>query len=335
MTVSPNVRDGELAQLLADLAGGDAVQRVPIRSLLAADTPRLSGERIDHVRALADAPGPLPPVLVHRGSMRIVDGMHRVRAAQLRGERSIEVRFYDGAEELLFVAAVQANNAHGLPLSLADREAAAVRILASHGHWSDRTIAAVVGLAANTVGAVRRRSPDRGGDTVIRMGRDGRLRPLSTAEGRRLASKIIEERPEASLRAVARAAGISTGTVRDVRRRLARGEDPVLPRLSVDGGSGEAAARRPRDNYRPSVRDRAEILRHLRNDPTVRFAQSGRAAVRWLDARSLGPDGWEEALRELPPHCGYFVAELAQWCAERWRELAEQLRADLAEGTDR
>jgi hypothetical protein len=38
------------------------------------------------------------------------------------------------------------NAAHGLPLSLADRKAAARRILGSYSDWSDRSIAAIAGI---------------------------------------------------------------------------------------------------------------------------------------------------------------------------------------------
>ncbi|MFC7729983.1 hypothetical protein [Actinomadura keratinilytica] len=69
----------------------------------------------------------LPPILVHRRTMRVVDGMHRLRAARLQGRCEIGVRFVDGPDADVFVAAVRANIGHGLPLSLADREAAAAR----------------------------------------------------------------------------------------------------------------------------------------------------------------------------------------------------------------
>src|SRR5436190_22914423 len=116
--------DDATARILSSLTASGACRRIPIGSLLPADSPRLEGERIDHVRALADATVDLPPILVHRPSMRVIDGMHRLRAAQLRGEETVEVQFFDGGEDLVFVAAVQANISHGLPLSLADRQAA-------------------------------------------------------------------------------------------------------------------------------------------------------------------------------------------------------------------
>jgi hypothetical protein len=35
----------------------------------------------------------LPPILVHRATNRIIDGMHRLEAAKLRGDETISVRF--------------------------------------------------------------------------------------------------------------------------------------------------------------------------------------------------------------------------------------------------
>jgi hypothetical protein len=148
-----------------------------------------------------------------------------------------------------------------------------------------------------------------------------------------LASEFLTRRPEASLREVARAAGISTGTVRDVRRRLARGDDPVrIRRRTHEPGarsperawaSGDPPARAPSS---VPIRDRASILRSLRSDPSLRFTESGRELLRWLHLRALGPDGWESALDEIPAHCTFSIAELADRCSDDWRRLATELR---------
>ncbi|MFD0433138.1 ParB N-terminal domain-containing protein, partial [Streptomyces chartreusis] len=93
----------------------------------------------------------MPPIIVHRDSMRVIDGLHRLRAAQLRGHSTIAVTFYDGTEADAFVLAVESNVRHGLPLSLPDRKRAAVRIIATHPQWSDRKIASVTGISPATV----------------------------------------------------------------------------------------------------------------------------------------------------------------------------------------
>jgi ParB-like chromosome segregation protein Spo0J len=317
---------------LADSATNHLEQAIlPIDSLLPADSPRLTGENDEHVRLLAESFAELPPIVVHRSTLRVIDGMHRLRAALHRGERRIKVAFYEGTDDAAFVLAVEANIAHGLPLSLADREAAAARIVRSHPQWSDRAIAGVTGLSAKTVGGIRRRATYELPQLHSRIGRDGRIRPINGADGRQRASELFAQRPGASLREVAGAAGISPGTARDVRERMRRGEDPIPPRQ-------RATVRRepltPERQLRRSVaagrvsqsRDRATILRNLRRDPSVRFTESGRRVLRWLDARATGVDGWEPVVHALPPHCAYVVADLACAIAEEWLDVAEHLR---------
>jgi hypothetical protein len=314
---------------------------VRIAELKPADSPRLSGEDVEYSQLLAEVDGKLPPILVHRASMRVIDGMHRLSAALLRGETIIEVQFFDGPEREAFVAAVRANMAHGLPLSLADRQAAAARIMSSHPEWSDRAIAAATGLAARTVSGVRRRAGMAAVEVTARIGQDGRTRPLSSAAGRQLASELISRRPEASLREIAREAGISPATARDVRARVRRGEHPIPPRErrhaklgGVPAGDREQPAPRRHagaepvlsvDAKQPVLVDRASVLQGLRNDPSLRFTESGRALLRWLLLRANGPDGWEDVVTTLPPHCAYVVADLARHCAEEWSAFAGEL----------
>ncbi len=196
-------------------------------SLRPADSPRLNGEDKAHIARLAETETPLPPILVDRRTMRVIDGMHRLMAASLQGRETIDVIFFDGSEADVFLRAVQENVAHGLPLSQADRRAAAERIVTSHPHMSDRAIGHSVGLAAKTVAAIRKSSSEEIPQSNARIGRDGRVRPLDSGAGRRRAAELLTQQPDASLRDVARAAGISPATVLDVRKRLERGESPV------------------------------------------------------------------------------------------------------------
>jgi ParB-like nuclease domain len=317
------------------LANGPSEHAVlPISSLLPADSPRLAGEDMQHARLLADSDAELPPILVHRKTLRVIDGMHRLRAAVLRGENRIKVRLFDGCNDAAFVIAVESNITHGLPLSLADREAAAGRIVKSHAQWSDRAIAAVTGLSAKTVGTIRRGATADLPQLHSRIGRDGRVRPVNGADGRRRASELFAMRPNASLREIAGEAGISPGTARDVRERMRRGEDPIPPRQRTNGARRDSPT--PERQLRRGVaagrvsqsRDRVTILRNLRRDPSVRFTDCGRSLLRWLDARAIGIDGWESVASSIPPHCAYVIADLACAIAEEWLGVAEQLRKD-------
>jgi ParB-like chromosome segregation protein Spo0J len=311
---------------------------LPIHAVLPADSPRLSGENLQHARLLAESDAELPPILVHRQTMRVIDGMHRLRAAVLRGQEKIAARLFDGGEDAAFVIAVETNVAHGLPLSLADREAAAARIVGSHPQWSDRAIASVTGLSAKTVAAIRRGTTGDEPQLHTRIGRDGRVRPVNGAEGRRRASELFAQQPNASLREVARGAGISPGTARDVRERIRRGEDPVPRRQRGNPPRPEPPAlerelRQLVSSRRcGNPRDRERILGDLRRDPSLRFADSGRNLLRWLDARANATEGWDKVVPSMAPHCYYAVTDLACAIAEEWLDLAEYLRK-LAEST--
>jgi hypothetical protein len=98
-----------------------ATLTVELSALKVEGTPRLQGESQTHIRILADIDGGLPPILLHRASMRALDGMHRVRAALLRADTAIQAVFFDGDANAGFVEAVRANITHGLPLTAADR----------------------------------------------------------------------------------------------------------------------------------------------------------------------------------------------------------------------
>jgi hypothetical protein len=267
--------------------------------------------------------------------MRVIDGMHRVRVAMRRGADMIEVRFFNGDEDAAFVLAVKVNAVHGLPLSRADREMAAKRILVSHPHWSDRRIAATTSLAVKTVTAIRRRSTGELPQLNRhdgRIGLDGRVRPLSSAEGRRRAGELIAERPDTSLREVARTAGISLGTARDVRERMRRGDDPVPPRQhaaeqrikasllgpasALQGGSVSSLSAAP---------TWASVRQHLLRDPSLRLSESGRRLLRWLDTHTIDPAEWREVVELVPPHCVDLLVRVALDNAASWREVAKRL----------
>nr|WP_268247237.1 ParB/RepB/Spo0J family partition protein [Streptomyces inusitatus] len=306
--------------------------------LLPADSPRSAGVDEEHVLRLAEFEGNLPPILVERLTMRVIDGMHRLRAAQLKGQQSIAVTFLECSEEEAFLRSVEENVSHGLPLSLTDRKAAARRILATRPELSDRSIAARTGLAARTVAAVRRCSGAEEEQLNSRFGTDGRRHPLSGTGGRLRAAEIIAARPEASLREIAREAGVSVGTAHDVRARLLRGEEP-LPATQLSAGrpgagkTGRAAPSAYAQSSPPTVRSRcqdggeqyAAILRNLTKDPSLRHTESGRELLRWLHAQLVLDDDWRPRVESVPAHCSDAVAELARQCAEAWQQIARQL----------
>ncbi|GAU67186.1 putative regulatory protein [Streptomyces sp. NBRC 110611] len=278
---------------------------------------------------LAESGARLPPIVVQRSTMRVIDGMHRLRAAVLRGETEIEVRFFDGAEQDCFPLAVRSNIAHGLPLSVEERAAAAKRIIRSHAQWSNQAISEVTGLDAKTIAALRR-STEGVPQVDARIGRDGRVRPLDGAQGRRLAGELLAEHPDAPLRQIARAAGVSLGTASDVRRRIHSGQDPVPAGRRTAGPPSPAGGTAPgsrRGTADPKVMEQSRrvMLRKLRQDPSLRCNEVGRALLRWLEVQAVEGEEWERLLNSVPMHCTAAIAELARGCSGVWQEFAAQL----------
>lgn len=303
------------------------VVTVPVLSLRSGESPRLAGEDQAHIAWLAETEGSLPPILVDRRSMRVIDGMHRLLAAELKGRETIEVEFFDGSQADVFLRAVEANVTHGLPLSQADRRAAAVRIVASHPHLSDRAIGESTGLAARTIAAIRRRSTDEVPQLNARVGRDGRVRPLDGLAGRRRAAELLAEHPAATLREVARAAGVSPATARDVRRRLERGEEPGPARPGRVNGGGEAGAlgnRKPRA-WRMRGTEPALVLEKLLRDPSLRHNEQGRWLLSLLRHNAISAQKWSDVVPAMPSHCAALVVQLARSYAQMWLDFAQEL----------
>jgi ParB-like chromosome segregation protein Spo0J len=309
-----------------------------------------------HVMRLADVEAELPPIVVDRSNLRVIDGMHRLMAASLRGAETIAVQFFDGSPAETFLHAVEANVTHGLPLSQADRRAAAAKIMSMNPNVSDRAIAQASGLAARTVAAIRR-STDTLSRIDGRVGLDGRVRPVDPIEGRRRAAEFIGHYPMASLREVAREVGLSPSTVRDVRLRLARGEDPAPVRQWPAGGQSVVAAvpsgpDRP-TGIVPALAARAEevgrlagppeanvpageglaqvpsaafcVLDKLFRDPALRNHEQGRRLLRLLQNNAVRSKDWSELMSAIPPHCLAMVEQVARNYSQMWLELAQEL----------
>lgn len=164
----------------------------------------------------------------------------------MRGEEKIEEKIYPNTENDAFALAMQMNIAHGLPLTRADRMVAAVRIIGLRPQWSNRMIATVAGLSPGTIGKVRRFSTVQNAPSTMRVGRDGRIRPVDSAAGRQKVGELLAEKPTASIRAIAKKAGVSPSTVYDVRQRLSVGQGLVRERRRDQQITGDApVASRP------------------------------------------------------------------------------------------
>lgn len=335
---------------------------VPVGALVPGFHLRHAGTDAAHVRLLADAAGAvrLPPILVQRRGVRIIDGMHRVEVAKMRGEWNIRARIVDCTDEQALVLAVKSNTLHGLPLTRVDRISSAKRILTEHADWSDRSVAMITGLSAKAIASLRNR--EIGGTPFYgkRLGRDGKRRPLVPSEGRRRAAEYINAHPEASLREIARATDVSLGTVHDVRDRIRRGEDqcgqvPGRParrattaqaQLTPAGQADPATAGCARADQavtRPSARAVharpaargvprmawSAVAGKLAGDPTIRYTEGGRAFLRWMAGHSMQSDEWREFVDAVPEHWLEAVSRIAVSMSEEWRQFADRLGSKL------
>lgn len=312
----------------ATQGAGSAVDLVSVDVLKEAESLRGALDQA-HVKLLVENFSQLPPILVHRPTMRVIDGMHRLHAARLVGCDRIKVAYFDGPESEAFLLAVRANIEHGLPLSLADRKEAARKILFSFPRWSDRSIADKVGLSHKTVGALRREAPEVVAQSAARVGRDGRVRPLNRAQGRLKAAEVLSRKPQASLREIARTAGISVETVKKERERIAQNKSPK-PAQQLSSPLAASRAMGPHPDWPRQHLDLDAILASLKKDPMLKYSREGREMLSLLEKRILRSSETDLVTR-APAHQAMKIAAMARVSAEHWCEIAARLESQAAE----
>ncbi|MFE3195172.1 ParB N-terminal domain-containing protein [Nocardia sp. NPDC059240] len=138
--------------------GPSEIVRIPLHRVRIGDSIRQSGENSRHVTALSEVAATLPPIIVHRSHMTVIDGAHRVRAALFSGAQWIDAVYFDGDEGQALLLAIRLNSTHGLPFSAADRKAAAGRALSYFPDWSNRRLAEELGLPERTIALIRKRT---------------------------------------------------------------------------------------------------------------------------------------------------------------------------------
>lgn len=295
------------------------VEEVAIDDLRIADSPRIAGEDHDHIADLAGIYERLPPVLVHRLSMRVIDGMHRLRAARERGETHVRVRFVEGDEASVFVLAVRTNVSHGMPLSPDDKKAAAIRIMDLYPDWSDRRISSVCGVSAKTIAALRRRPTGARQQLDKRVGRDGKARPVDSAERQEKVKELLRDKPEAPLREIAQEADVSPETVRKLRT--------VIREEHME--EGRAVARIPRQSDRhdpgPGRGGLPTAFQKLKNDPAIRSNEVGRQLLQVLGTSAVLMRDPEKVTGNLPEYALPWIAEAARYSAGELQTLADML----------
>jgi transposase-like protein len=143
---------------------------------------------------------------------------------------------------------------------------------------------------------------------------------VSNVAGRERAAEVLASKPDASLREVARLAGVSPATVSDVRSRLARGEAPAGETKTDPRTPVRTPAARPQRRPDPAL-----VLDKLLRDPSLRNNEEGRNLLRLLRNNAIGMQQWADLAAAVPPHCGGLVVQLAQRYAELWLEFSREL----------
>ena len=283
---------------------------------------RAGGLNVAHVAALAEVSEGWPPIVVTEDNV-LVDGHHRVAAAQQLGLDRIAAVVFKGSRADAYVEAVRSNISHGMPLTLSERRRAGAQILAVHPTWSDRRIAGCCGLSAKTIKRLRESSParsravDRGqrADT----GRDG---SCPTGRRRRPPASIVaelERYPDASLRTIAASVGASPETVRSVRNQLrADGENPNVP---LEPASERRRAHGVAPANAMTVGSRSARTSRSRPERTARASPRGstRSSVRRSDL-------WDQA-EAVPLSRVYVVADECRRRAKFWEDFADTVES--------
>ncbi len=330
---SPRVPIGQ------DLVERGSVEQVPISRLIGTMGVRSQPVDVAHVTQLSQLVDRLPPIVVHRPTMTVVDGVHRLLAIVGAGGTHVDAILIDIDLADAFVLGVQLNSAHGLPLTQRDRRLAITRILGEHPEWSDRRIAEVAGVSPKTVGAVRRTAPDLPPVTE-RIGRDGLPRSILANRGQPRTSAIgaLDVRqpsgPVASSLhpdgapvppdsgTSSEPAPIAGGRMVSSRQAGQVGPGP-LPDVEAGRGAG-------RGNGRSSEIQRT--LHRLRLDPSLRDNVVGRTLLRLLSAHLWDETRLLAVADAVPSHRAADIAYAAKLCSDSWARFAQVVQSSQADG---
>jgi ParB-like chromosome segregation protein Spo0J len=269
----------------------------------------------EHVQRLVEAGGNWPAILVWETEATVLDGAHRLEAAKRLEMTTILAVGFRGGWQEAYLEAVRRNVAHGLPLTLRERTRAARQLLDATPEWSDRRLALACGLSPKTVARLRREASARGGlaRAEVRVGRDGRTRPVSAETVRDRIASALAEQPDSSLRAIAEQVGASPETVRNVRRDLqgARSRPPERStrRLTVPATVLSLVTSEP---------DRVEWGR----DRALSSGPLSVAFLKWFKATDMTEE-WFRHVPSVPLSRVYEVADEARRRARLWQDFAE------------
>ena len=300
----------------------DGSSDVDIKLLKLEMSPRIGGQDMDHAQALAFRFDDCPPILVERTTSTVIDGVHRVLAARMLGRVTIPVHYFDGTHDEAFVEAVRANVTHGKPLTLAERAAAARKLLEMHGDWSNRLLGDVCGLSDKTIGRLRKTTAEVP-QLSARIGRDGRQRPLDSGPLREQIATALRTMPDANPEELAQSLSTSPSTVRDVRKRLRGGHSPIPMQRGVKTEASTAS--RNSNGERRAVSAAVE----WRADRAILALPRGIELAEWLDHTKIRATQWASLVEEIPLGRIPQLIEEAESRSLQWSKFAKALEARL------
>jgi ParB-like chromosome segregation protein Spo0J len=299
------------AERIADLEPLAEVTLVPVAGLVAGSF-RAGGVCTEQVDRLAALGGGWPPILVRASDSTVIDGAHRVAAARRLGMARLPAELFHGRADEAFIEFVRRNVTQGLALSLTDRKRAAERVLRDYPLWSDRRVAELCALSPKTVGRVRTEvlgCPSEDGphsDGGLRQGRDNRLRPARPGSARARVIEALRSQPDASLRTLAVAAGVSPETVRLVR---------------LDLSTASVAPEAPAE---PEVEPSAQGAATWKEDGALASSEHGDDFLAWFE-RTLVEDTDLDRVPEVPMGRVYVIADEARRRSDTWLQFARKL----------
>jgi ParB-like chromosome segregation protein Spo0J len=290
--------------------GVDVVVRIPLGQIqISGISVRTGPLNRSHLASLVGLNGNWPPIVVWQKDYSIIDGYYRFLAAGQLGYPVISCQLFNGEPEAAYLEALRRNLACKLPLSLRERELAAVRVLKMYGEWSDRRVASLCALAPATVRRLRAEfCPTDGiGQLDMRIGQDNRRRPVDRAALRRSIADAMRSDPGASLRKIAQLVNCSPETVRSARRQPSA---PSAPSQAAEDLSLRAAAGISRIPQQAAV-----------------TARPGAAFAAWFSRTAVSEQDSQNHVNSVPLSGVRGIAAEARRRAAFWQSFAGLLEA--------
>lgn len=125
---------------------------------------------------------PLLDVFFDGETYWLVDGFHRLAAAQQAGQTTVACRVFEGTYGQAHMAAANTNFYDGVERTIEDKHNAVDRVLSTHGQWSNRQIAQWCGVSDHLVAKRREQTGSETGDAQRVYTRKGKEQVMRVRE---------------------------------------------------------------------------------------------------------------------------------------------------------